>query len=93
MVQWLLHDATPYQFHKRMRMDRMAFDKLVDMVHPYVFRQDTNFRAAITVRERVAIALYQLNHGVSGIVTEAVMRRSRSTCTEILHEFCFILSQ
>mgnify|MGYP006324204757 CR=1 FL=1 len=69
------------------------FNKLFEMLHAYIFRQDSNFCKAISFPERVAITLFMLAHGLTGSSCLAGMNRARSSSTEILHEFCYIISK
>lgn len=43
-----------------LRMSQVTFEKLCEELAPFVERRDTNYRKAISVRERVAITLYRL---------------------------------
>ena len=74
-------------------MSKTTFLKIEQMVAPYIQRQNTTFREAVSVRERVTIGIYMLAHGVSGIVAENVLRRAKSSCTEFMHEFAFVMSE
>ena len=40
------------------RMNGETFDKLVELLRPYLEKQDTNFRAAIPVEKRVGIGIW-----------------------------------
>lgn len=45
------------RFYKKFRMSRNSFNKLCEDLHPYLFKMDTQFRLAISVPKRIAIAL------------------------------------
>ena len=43
-----------------LRMSKVTFQKLCKELAPFIERRDTNYRKAISLRERVAITLYRL---------------------------------
>ena len=45
------------KFFNYMRMSRSSFEELLNSVGPKIYRQDTNFRKAITARERLLVTL------------------------------------
>ena len=47
------------------RMSGQTFEKLVNLLRPFLQRQDTFFRSAIPVEKRVAVALWRLANGNS----------------------------
>ena len=47
-----------------LRMDKSAFDNLVERIHPFVYKQNTWFRNAISVEERLALTLRYLATGM-----------------------------
>ena len=53
----------PMQFVNFMRMKAVDFEDLAIKIAPIVFKQDTKFRTAICVRERLAVTLRFLASG------------------------------
>lgn len=50
-------------FRRQMRMGRNTFDLLLNVLRPYVQREDTRLRKCISPERVVAIAIYRLAHG------------------------------
>lgn len=50
-------------FKNYFRMDESTFNKLLQMVEPFLKRQDRNMRESISVRERLALTLRYLATG------------------------------
>ena len=50
-------------FKNFLRMDRSAFNKLIDLIRPWIEKSNTNFRNAIPIEERLAITLRFLETG------------------------------
>ncbi|XP_069816529.1 uncharacterized protein [Dendropsophus ebraccatus] len=55
----------PEKFYNFTRMPMEAFDKLVDILGPYIQRQNTRMRQAITAKDRLLITLRFLATGES----------------------------
>ncbi|XP_064471661.1 uncharacterized protein LOC135385944 [Ornithodoros turicata] len=53
-------------YRRYLRMDVATFEYLLNMVRPYIEKQDTNFRAAISPGERLAVTLRHLATGYQG---------------------------
>ena len=47
---------------KNFRMRKATFTFICEKLHPYLHRQYTNMRKAISVEKRVAVALWQVNY-------------------------------
>lgn len=76
---------------REFRMEYDMFNSIVDKVGPHMEKQDTNWRAAIPPRTRVAIAIYRLAHGHSyGQIAEH-FGVGASTSEVIVSEFCAVL--
>ena len=62
---WNNRHSPQYQSRWRQdfRMSGLNLEKLVSLVQMNLKRQDTSLRKAIPIEERVAVALWVLNHG------------------------------
>lgn len=79
-----LEDKEYFQRFFRMRAD--LFDRLVDMVTPFIQRQDTNMRQCISPRDRVSITLRFLATGETYRSLEYSMRIPACTISRIIPE-------
>ena len=50
----------PRRFKERFHFSKEGFQYLVNRVGPFIYRQDTNYRDAVPVVKRVAVALFYL---------------------------------
>ena len=71
-----------------LRMSQVTFEKLCEELAPFVERRDTNYRKAISVRERVAITLYRLADTASYRTVSNLFGVGKSTVCEIVLEVC-----
>uniref|UniRef100_A0A182VPM2 DDE Tnp4 domain-containing protein n=1 Tax=Anopheles minimus TaxID=112268 RepID=A0A182VPM2_9DIPT len=65
-----------------LRMTKSDFDQLLSLIGPFIKRQDTNMRPAITVPERLLITLRYLATGESYTSLQYLFRVSQSACQE-----------
>ena len=56
-------DFTPAQFVQNFRVSRESFEYICDQVRHLMGRVNTNYRLAVPLRKRVAIALWKLATG------------------------------
>ena len=75
------------------RMSGVTFAKLVYLLRPLIEKRDTNFRRAIPVQKRVAVAVWRLANGNSFRTVSKTMAIGKSTAVEITKEFCHELSR
>ncbi|XP_064637878.1 uncharacterized protein LOC135499964 [Lineus longissimus] len=78
----------PGSYKNYLRMDEETFEHLVQLVTPYVAREDTNMREAITPAERLAVTLRFLATGETFQSLQFSTRLSRSTIGAIIPETC-----
>ena len=71
-----------------LRMSQVTFEKLCEELAPFVERRDTNYRKAISVRERVAITLYRLADTASYRTVSNLFGVGKSTVCQIVLEVC-----
>lgn len=71
-----------------LRMSQVTFEKLCEELAPFVERQDTNYRKAISLRERVAITLYRLADTASYRTVSNLFGVGKSTVCQIVLEVC-----
>ena len=71
-----------------LRMSQLTFEKLCEELAPFVERRDTNYRKAISVRERVAITLYRLADTASYRTVSNLFGVGKSTVCQIVLEIC-----
>lgn len=64
------------------------FEKLLHAVERKIMKQDTNFRNAISARERLAITLRFLGTGVSCTSLMYLFKVSKQTISRIIPEVC-----
>lgn len=77
-------DSECFQRFFRMRTD--LFDQLVDMVKPFIQRQNTNMRECIPPRDRVSVTLRFLATGEAYRSLEYSMRIPACTISRIIPE-------
>lgn len=82
-------DSDYFQRFFRMRSD--LFDQLVDMVTPFIQRQDTNMRECISPRDRVSVTLRFLTTGEAYRSLEYSMRIPACTISCIVPETCRVI--
>ena len=71
----------------------VTFAKLVYLLRPLIEKRDTNFRRAIPVQKRVAVAIWRLANGNSFRTVSKTMAIGKSTAVEITKELCHELSR
>ena len=79
---------TEEDWRKNLRMARKTFYFLCKELHPYLYRQDTNMRKAISVRRRVAISLWRLATNADYPTISHLFGVSKGSVSDILDEFC-----
>ena len=70
------------------RLSTASFEHVVNLVRPLMLKRNTNFRQAIPIEQRVAIALWRLATGSTMKTTAEALSVGASTVTEICNEFC-----
>ena len=72
-------------------MTRPTFEYIVQLVRPFVAKRDTQFRKAIPVEKRMAIALWRMATGNSYRTIREIFVVAKSTAVEITNEIwkCF----
>lgn len=78
-------------FERFFRMREDLFDQLVDMVLPYIQRQDTQIRQCISPRERLSVDLCFLSTGESYRSLEYSTRIPACTISRIIPETCRVI--
>lgn len=68
-------------------MDRETFKRLCEDLNEYLIKKNTQFRSAIPVEKRVAVALYFLKSGVDYSVLSDLFCIGQSTVRLIVNEF------
>ena len=61
------------------RMSRWTFEKLVNLLHGSLEKQDTHFGKAIPVKKRATVALWRLTNGNSFRTTSKTLAVGKST--------------
>ena len=89
---WFDSTLNVQNFEQHWRSDfRMSQDTLRDIVRvvqPALKRRDTQFRRAIPIEKRVAIALWRLSTGNSFRTVAKTFAVGKSTAVQITREFC-----
>ena len=70
------------------RMKRETFDYLCDKLCPSIIRQDTRFRTAISLEQRVAITVWCLATPCKYRTVAHLFGVARSTVCEIVQDTC-----
>jgi DDE superfamily endonuclease len=74
------------EYVEEFRMSYPTFNHLCELLEPYLERQDTPMRPAISVKKRVAIALYRLAHTTCFKRVARLLACGRSTAEDICAE-------
>ena len=77
---------------KNFRMGRRTFDFLCEELHPFLCRENTNMRKAISVRRRVAISLWRLATNADYRTVGHLFGVSQASVCDIINEFCTVVS-
>lgn len=75
-------------FKSRLRISRSTYNVLVARLGPHLQRQDTNFRKAVTVHKRVAVALHRFASGANLQLIADLYGISVAAAQKIVIEFC-----
>lgn len=75
-------------FQREFRMSRATFDLLCDELGSAVAKEDTTLRAAIPVRQRVAVAVWRLATGEPLRLVSKRFGLGISTCHKLVLEVC-----
>ncbi|XP_069815807.1 uncharacterized protein [Dendropsophus ebraccatus] len=81
----------PEKFYNFTRMPMEAFDKLVDILGPYIQRQNTRMKQAITAKDRLLITLRFLATGESFASLHLQFRVGKSTISGIVRSTCRVI--
>lgn len=74
-------------------MSRNTFERLVQMMVPYLSTSDSSFRQATPVECKVAVAVYTLARGVTFHTAGELMSMGRTSAAEYFHQFTYQLVQ
>ena len=77
---------------KNFRMSRDTFEDLCKEVSPYLQKQDTKFRKAISIDKRVAVSLWRLSTNCEYQTIGHLFGISKSAVCDIVKEFCFVVN-
>lgn len=83
-----LRAQDPALFKNFVRMSADDFDYLVELLRPRIEKQDTSFRKAITVSQRLAVTLRYLATGESFSSMQYLFRMSKTSIWRIVEETC-----
>ncbi|CAF0950124.1 unnamed protein product [Rotaria sordida] len=81
-------NASRSEVKENFRIQRSTFGELVRLVGPHVFKNDTNYRAAIPVEKRIACVLYALGSSSELRTISHLFGIGVNTTGLIVHEFC-----
>ena len=81
------------QFIQEFRVSYKTFNDLCVQLGPYIERNDTNKREAITVPHRVAIALYRIAHGATYTQLAVPLACGASTAQGICEEIYQVMEE
>ncbi|CAH3046151.1 unnamed protein product, partial [Porites lobata] len=75
------------------RMSRVAFEYIAMELSPFISKRDTNFRKAISARQRLAVTLYRLADTASYRTIANLFAIGKSTVCEIVVQVCNAIVQ
>ena len=79
-------------FVKNFRMGKQTFNFLCQELQPYLHRQDTNMRKAISVRRRVEVAIWRLATNADYRTITHLFGVSSAIVCHAVDEFCTVVS-
>ena len=82
---------TSVDWVKNFRMSKQTFNFLCRELHPFLCKEDTNLRKAISVRKRGAIALWRLATNTDYRTIGHLFGVSKASAASIVDEFCNIV--
>ena len=85
-VHYYDHTIPEDLFWKQLRMGRLTFQLLLDILAGRLSRQNTRFRNCIPPEKVLAIGLFRLAHGNSYISTSPAMNVGKSTVVEAVQD-------
>ena len=95
--QWWLAASSglfgPLWWRDNLRMTYETFSMLVNQLRPYICKQDTKFRLAVTVEERVAITVWRVATNAEYRTLSALFGVGMSTICTIVLETCLAISK
>jgi hypothetical protein len=92
MGEWLTNPKLLDEcWMKEFRMIYRQFCKLVDILSPYIKKQDTNMRVAILIDKAIAIALHRLGYGGMFYLARYHLGNLPSISSKFIHNICEVL--
>ena len=79
-------------WRQEFRFSKETFMEIIRVVRPYLEKQNTNFRRAIPIEGRVAIAVWRLSTGNSYRSVASTFGCGKSTAIEITRDVCKIIA-
>ncbi|MCO5593261.1 hypothetical protein L7F22_047269 [Adiantum nelumboides] len=84
----LMATYSDHMFKSRLHISHSTYSVLVARLGPFLQRQDTNFRKAVIVEKRVAVAMHRLASGANLQVIADLYGILISTTQKIVIDFC-----
>lgn len=88
-----LHGELRSSFHNFVRMSSTDFENLINLIGAKIYKQNTNYRDAISVNDRLAITLRFLATGDSYQSLMYLCKVSASSISRIVPEVCSALCE
>ena len=81
------------KFRQCFRMSPSVFSKLLDMIFPYILKEDTHMRDSIKPNMRLHVTLRYLTSGCNYGVLEELFKIPKQTLSKIVSETCLVIWQ
>jgi len=85
--RFLLQEYDDGRWVENFRMSKDGVRSLASILSPHLYKQDTNYRRAIPVLVRVALALYKITQGATLLQVSEAFAVGKSMASYIIREF------
>ena len=93
LMENILNPDYQQRWRSHFRMSGSTFNFLIHLLRQRIEKRDTNFKKAVPIKRRIAIALWRLANGNSYRCVSEVFSIAQSTANEITALFCRSISE